>query len=987
MAGKFTLTPPRDWGGWATGALALAGTLPAVVGGFPRGADALLHAYRVWAFHAGWMQGVLWPRFSPDLAWGYGYPVFHFYAPLTYVIGAGLHALGLDLAVTVTALLAGAVLVGAWGVGALAASLFEPRAAWLAGAAYATAPYILFNVYGRAALPELWGLALWVWALWAMLQTARAPSRRVLVAGIAAVAGLALAHNLTFVWGTVLLVMWLAWLGWQGLPGWRNAGGALGAGLALGAFFWGPAFAETATVQISQLTAPETLNFRLYFLSLADLFRLAFVFDPALQADQVPVTWGGALALAALGGAVLGLAGPGRPWVLALGVAVIGLVFLAWEPSRPVWEAVSPLAAMQFPWRWLGPASALGAVLVGGWVRWAGPHSWLGGVLVVALALGGWAWTYAQTQAAPSASRAALHALEAQGQMGATATNEFLPAAVTQFPAQPLTGPRLLAGAATVLAATESALAATVTVQASAPLTLTWQWFYFPGWQATLNGQPVVITPSAPHGFVQVAVPAGESTVRVWFGWTPAWLVWLGVAGLGLAGAVWLVRQVNPALPSAPAVAPGWPLWSLALALSVLVGRNVWGQGPNPVVSSRWDGVQVRGAAIPLDITFQHESGETLVLVAADGWGATQPADAPVSVTLYWHAPATLSQRYATAVRLRDARGQTIVQHNTASPGGWDTPRWQAGGYVADRHTLQPPPGTLPGVYDVLAVVYRSADDAVLNAQSASGQPLGWLVPLGQMTLTVPAQPAAPTSLTPTIRLADPNIWGLDSPFTSTLVGDLWPVTLYIRPEAAGELRLWLAGPTQNWPLARLAVPAQAGFNWRVPLAGLIPPAAPAGSWPVLAQLDARPPVTLTQLEVRAPQRQMQPPDWILPEPLILGDQVALLGYNVSYTDTLRVQLAWRPLAIMTTRYTVFVHVLDANGALVAQIDRPPVDGTRPTTSWLPPEVVLDAYHLNINALPPGAYTVQVGLYDPLTGARLRASQASEAVVIASFSR
>lgn len=990
MAGKSTLTRTPDWGWAASVTLVLAGTLPAVLAGFPRGADALLHAYRVWAFHASWMQGNLWPRLSPDLAWGYGYPVFHFYAPLTYALGAAWHLLGADLAWAVTGLMALAVVLGALGVGALAADLWEPRAAWLAASAYATAPYILFNVYGRAALPELWGLALWAWALWALVRAAHTPTRSVLAVLMVALAGLALAHNLTFVWGTAALLGVWAWHVAHRSSGWREAGVAGALGLALSAFFWVPAFTETASVQVSQLTAPDTLNFRYYFIGLADLARFSFVFDPFLQADQIPVAFGGGLALAAGVGAGLGLAGPQRVRVAVVTVATGATVFLAVAASQPVWEAVPLLAVMQFPWRWLGPASILAAVLVGGWVRLAVGRAWLAGALVVGLALSGWAWTYAQTQPTPEASRAGLLALESQGQMGTTATNEFLPVGVRQFPAQPWAGPRLLPGQAAVRTSTESALAAMVTVQASAPLTLTWQWFYFPGWQASLNGQPWPITPSDPHGWVQVVVPPGDHTVQVAFGLTPAWQGWLGLAGLAAVLALgWfgrmrpLARQTDGAVP----VGAGWPPWSLALTLGVLAARLLWGNAPSPVVSSRWDGAQVRGAATPLNITFRHESGEALVLAAAEGLAVTQPADAPLPLTLYWHAPAALSQRYAVSVRLRDARGHISLQLHGANPGGWDTPRWQAGGYAPDRYTLHLPLGTLPGVYEVLAVVYRVADGAVLNAQTEAGQPLGWLVPVGQVTLTAPAQPVLPTSFTPTVRLADPVIFGVDMPFTHTMVGDLWPATLYVQPESARDLRLWLAGPAQTWPLTQVTLPPLAGFSWRVPLAGLIPPEVPAGTWPVLAQLGARPPVTLTLVHIAVPERQLQKPPWAQATSLKLGDQVALLGYNVSYTDTLTVQLAWQPLARLTTHYTVFVQVLSASGAVVAQVDRPPVNGTRPTTGWLSPEVVLDVYTLDVTTLPPGSYTVQVGLYDSLTGTRLPTNQAGDAVIIAWFSR
>jgi hypothetical protein len=58
---------------------------------------------------------------------------------------------------------------------------------------------------------------------------------------------------------------------------------------------------------------------------------------------------------------------------------------------------------------------------------------------------------------------------------------------------------------------------------------------------------------------------------------------------------------------------------------------------------------------------------------------------------------------------------------------------------------------------------------------------------------------------------------------------------------------------------------------------------------------------------------------------------------------------------------------LGPDGAVLAQADRVPAGGARPTTGWLPGEVVADAYPLPLAA----AAGLRVGLYDPATGERL----------------
>jgi hypothetical protein len=84
------------------------------------------------------------------------------------------------------------------------------------------------------------------------------------------------------------------------------------------------------------------------------------------------------------------------------------------------------------------------------------------------------------------------------------------------------------------------------------------------------------------------------------------------------------------------------------------------------------------------------------------------------------------------------------------------------------------------------------------------------------------------------------------------------------------------------------------------------------------------------------------------------------------------VQLVWSVIQPPPADYTVFVHLLDANGQLVAQSDLTPGNGYAPTTNWPAGETVLDRHGLILPpAIAPGRYEVMVGLYEATTGARL----------------
>lgn len=96
-------------------------------------------------------------------------------------------------------------------------------------------------------------------------------------------------------------------------------------------------------------------------------------------------------------------------------------------------------------------------------------------------------------------------------------------------------------------------------------------------------------------------------------------------------------------------------------------------------------------------------------------------------------------------------------------------------------------------------------------------------------------------------------------------------------------------------------------------------------------------------------------------------DAAELLGYDLTGAarpgGRLQLTLHWRALA-PTPGLTVFVHLVDAAGALVAQKDNEPAAGGYPTARWRAGEYLRDVYDLDVPAtLPSGAYQLRVGLY------------------------
>lgn len=87
---------------------------------------------------------------------------------------------------------------------------------------------------------------------------------------------------------------------------------------------------------------------------------------------------------------------------------------------------------------------------------------------------------------------------------------------------------------------------------------------------------------------------------------------------------------------------------------------------------------------------------------------------------------------------------------------------------------------------------------------------------------------------------------------------------------------------------------------------------------------------------------------------------------------TVRITLNWQAQRPAISDYTIFIHLLDTNGQIVAQGDGMPREGQRPTTAWQADEIILDDHFVVLPpGLPDGEFTLRVGWYDANTGQRL----------------
>jgi 4-amino-4-deoxy-L-arabinose transferase-like glycosyltransferase len=397
-----------------------------------------------------------------------------------------------------------------------------------------------------------------------------------------------------------------------------------------------------------------------------------------------------------------------------------------------------------------------------------------------------------------------------------------------------------------------------------------------------------------------------------------------------------------------------------------------------------------------------------------------------VHMRLYWQAITRPDQTYKVSLRLLDDAGQVWAQADQEPlHGAYPTTRWQAGDLIADDFDLPLALGTPPGEYRLAMVVYAVSTGQALAVLDAQHNPQGIVADLGPLTIVSASQPPHLADLPIANRLGatfgNLELLGCDLEAKTLQQGETATLSAYwlARGQPPSDYRLhvqWVdaAGqvqaeqdfplcsyPTSRWQPGevfraqyRLEAPARApAGDYRLRLALVDPatqspvPARPSGwrgLWPVRAQSIELARLTLAE----RPRLTMPPP---LPHSVgaSFGGQVALLGYTVEGQEaagvidiepgqTLRLTLYWQARQSPDKSYTVFVHLVGAGERIVGQQDSVPVQGTYPTTLWMPGEIVVDEYALTVKPdAPAGRYRLAVGLYDAATSTRLPAADAS----------
>lgn len=884
--------------------LPLLAISPLLKSGLPGLADALLHLLRTVELDFLWRNGVFLPRWAPNMAFGYGYPLFDFAPPLPYVIAEVFHLLRADFETAIKLLSILCFYVAGLGMYLFARELLRTGPALLAAAAYLYTPFVLRQqlIYG-GNYPQILAIALYPWGLLAFYRLHRWGRWRYAALAALSLAAVILSHlfHVIAFGGLILAYLLFLFLSRGRWERWTRVLAALALGLGLTAFFLIPVAVDRGWTRAQADYYLQISDFRQRFLSLADLLAWPEPLDAAAANPPLPFSLSPpllALAIVGLGGALL--ARPRRaPWQrhrFFFAALLAATVLMMTPPSAFLWANLPFLAVAEFPWRLMGLAVLAVAFLAGaGWqvlgealhLRYSSTAevlfflpAFLGIILVVAPYLYPPAPFVEYDNPTPADGiRYELTGLA----LGTTNLAEYLPVWAEEVPtSSPLVEAYLngrpldklnraaLPPEVSARLLEHRPLADRYRFDAPQPFRAQFHTLYYPGWQASVDGQTVPVQVLAPSGLIALDLPAGEYDVALEFVSLPHQTAAAIISLLSLAAllALFVIDRRRAEGDNESEARPGQsptlnqtvmlaaPLLALFLFKILVVDTQTsWFRRQSPPG-------EVAAAQHPARADF----GDRVRLIGYDLSAQTlQPGDT-LRVRLYWQALKPIDVHYSTFVHLDTFPPvETRAASDNFTPGDAQaqidvaTTAWNAATYVRDEHRLLMPPDLPPIAYQLRAGLYNPE-----TGQRLPG-PEDGLAVLGAVHI-LPARQPRPESL---------------------------PNAVAYRLGSAVQLL---------------------GYGF-------------AGS----------------------------------PGPEFA---CALSRDDCDFA----VELFWRADAPLAEDYVVFVQLVDADGAIWGQGDGPPLGGAYLTSRWQPGQIIADRHPLVLDpAIPPGAYRLLVGLYRPDT--------------------
>ncbi len=460
-------------------------------------------------------------RYSENLNFGYGYPLFNFAYPFPYYLGIIFHFLGFSFISTIKLLFALTVPLSGLGMYIASKKLWGKTFSGIISALlYMYLPYRMVDLYVRGSIGESVSFVIFPLLILSVLFILGKPeSKKWIAIGGILLAILVTSHNIMAILFTPTLIAFAVVMGWRKKQVWTSLLFSFLFGVSLSAFFWLPALSEKHLILLSKIPIADR---NLYYVTLQQLVIPSWNYGvpDAKNGFTYQLGWP-VLLIICLGIAQFFYFLKKKLQVKNFGglvtfiSSILIMVLFLFPFSGFIWEHIPLLKEINYPWTLLGPLGFFMTLFAGS--MGVAKNRLIQSIICFALLM---EMLLVMPYARPEKYITVDDGYFLTNDATTTSSTEYIPLWVTKWPTQrPEQKVTILDGNVDILQTSSKKIQATIT--ADHDTTVTINTIYYPGWIVKIDNVQKEISYTNPLGIMKVKVPAGQHILLAKFGETP----------------------------------------------------------------------------------------------------------------------------------------------------------------------------------------------------------------------------------------------------------------------------------------------------------------------------------------------------------------------------------------------------------------------------------------------------------------------------------
>jgi hypothetical protein len=320
------------------------------------------------------------PRIAPNLGFGYGYLFFNFYPPFVYYIAEIFKVIGFTYIGSTKIMIGLGFLLASFFMYLFSKEFFGKLGGLTSAVLYTYAPYHAVDVYVRGAIPEFWSMVFLPAIFWSFYKLKQNYKWKYIVFSVIFTSFLILTHNLVMLMSGPFIFIFILYFSLTGKNRIKYAFASFIViifSFLITSYFWVPSYFEKGYTMVNLLTM-ELANYGQHFVCINQFWNSPWGYAgsaPGCLADGMSFQVGKIhlilSLLSFLTAFYLVRAKKTRTIGILLFIFVVSLVFsifMATSYSQFIWNRISPLWYIQFPWRFLIFSSFFSSLLAGSFV-------------------------------------------------------------------------------------------------------------------------------------------------------------------------------------------------------------------------------------------------------------------------------------------------------------------------------------------------------------------------------------------------------------------------------------------------------------------------------------------------------------------------------------------------------------------------------------------------------------------------------------------